>query len=365
MSIFSASFELSRLPFKGGVRFHPGVTEDEVKALSIWMTWKTAIVDLPYGGGKGGIIVDPKTLSSKEIEFISKEYGKLMAPHIGSWRDVPAPDVNTNAQTMAWMLEGYEKEVGVHAPAAFTGKPIALGGTLGREEATGQGGVFVLHDYVKKIKDTPTETSIAVQGFGNVGYWFAKFASEVGFRIIAISDSSGGFYNPNGLNIGEIKKLKDKYKSFENAGHQKDLKNISADKIIGLDVDVLVPAALENVIDIKNVKLVKAKTILELANGPVTPEAETSLIKRNVDVIPDVLANAGGVTVSYFEWSQNLNGYRWTKEKVHTELEQIMGTAFEHVYDMKNNRKLTYRQAAYVIGVKRVIDAMILRSRDG
>jgi glutamate dehydrogenase/leucine dehydrogenase len=328
------------------------------------MTIKNAVVGVPYGGGKGGIAFDPKSLTESELERLCKKYAEYITPYIGPWKDVPAPDVNTGGREMAWMLEAYENKVGEHAPATFTGKPIELGGSLGRTEATGQGGVYVLQSYAKNLEFTPRKTSIAVQGFGNVGYWFARLASELGFKIEAVSDSSGGLYDEKGLNIEKTLTLKEKVGSFAEAARKnKNAKFVSNEELLGLKVDVLVPAALENAVNENNVKAIKAKVILELANGPTTPEAEEVLLSKKVDVLPDVLCNAGGVTVSYFEWVQNLHGYRWTKVRVNGELKTIMESAFEEIHEVVKRKKISYRKAAYLLAVKRIIDAMILRGR--
>lgn len=361
---FRSQHNDARGPFKGGIRFHPDVFEDEVKALSTWMSIKCAVVGIPFGGAKGGVVVNPKLLSESELERLCKKYAEFLTPHIGPWKDVPAPDVNTGAREMAWMLEAYEKKVGYHAPATFTGKPVELGGSLGRTEATGQGGVYILQSYAKHLKFTPRKTSIAVQGFGNVGFWFAKLASELGFKIVAVSDSTGGLYDEKGLDIEKTLALKEKLGSFvEVFRKNKRTGFVSNEELLGLNVDVLVPAALENAITKDNANAVKAKLVLELANGPTTPEADAILHSKKVDVLPDVLCNAGGVTVSYFEWVQNLHGYVWTKDKVNKELETIMGKAFEEVHKMSYQKKISYREAAYALAVKRIIDAMILRGR--
>lgn len=360
---FRSQHNDARGPFKGGIRFHPNVSEDEVKALSLWMSVKCAVAGIPYGGGKGGIIVDPKQLSEGELKRLSSAYAEFLAPHIGPWVDVPAPDVNTGGREMAWMLEAYEKKVGHHAPATFTGKPIPLGGSLGREEATGQGGVYILENYVKTQKLQKSKTTIAVQGFGNVGFWFAKLASELGYKIVAVSDSSGGLYDPKGLDIGKVAKLKAEFGSFANVPKTKNLKHITNEELLALKVDILAPAALENVLTVDNVKNVKAGSILELGNGPTTPEAEEILLKKKIDIVPDVLGNAGGVTVSYFEWVQNLHGYSWTKERVNEELKVIMDKAFSEIYDVVKTKKISYRQGAYVLAVKKIVDAMMLRGR--
>src|SRR3989344_1337989 len=281
----------ARGPFKGGVRFHPNVTKDEVKALSVWMSLKCAVVDLPYGGAKGGVVVDPKALSQSELMRLSWEYGKFMIRFASPWKDIPAPDVNTDSQVMAWFLESYEKKLGASSPAVVTGKSLELGGSLGRDSATAMGGLFVLNDYVGKKKLKKSFLKIAIQGFGNAGGWFAKLASSQGYRVVAVSDSTGGVYRPSGLNVDRQLAAKAKNDSLAST--------ISNEDLLALDVDILVPAALENAIHKGNASKVKAKIILELANGPTTPEAEDFLIKKGVDVLPDVLVNAGGVTVSY------------------------------------------------------------------
>ncbi|MDP3994713.1 MAG: Glu/Leu/Phe/Val dehydrogenase [bacterium] len=346
---FRSQYNNARGPFKGGIRFHPGVTEDEVKALSFWMSVKCAVVNIPYGGSKGGVTVDPAVLSEKELKRLSVEYAEFITPFIGPWIDVPAPDVNTNGQIMAWMLEAYERKTGIQAPAAFTGKPVALGGSQGREEATGFGGVVVLKNYLSSKKLSNQATSVAVQGCGNVGYWFAKFAKDAGFKVVAISNSKGGIYNSKGL---DINKLTGSFKP-----------NITNGELLELPVDVLVPAALENAITKENAGKIKAKMILEMANGPISHEADEIFAKRKIDVIPDVLANAGGVTVSYFEWVQNLSGYYWAKERIFAEERKIMTKAFEDIRTTSKRKKISYRQAAFFLAIKRIIDAMILRGR--
>jgi glutamate dehydrogenase/leucine dehydrogenase len=354
----------ARGPFKGGIRFHPQVSEDEVKALSVWMTIKCAVVGVPYGGGKGGVSVDPKELSINELERLSVAYAAFLTPNIGPWVDVPAPDVNTGGREMAWMLNTYEKIVGYHASGTFTGKPLALGGSLGRTEATGQGGYYTMQFYVIKQGKKPENTTIAVQGFGNVGYWFAKLAYDEGYKIIGVSDSTGALYDPKGLNIDTVSDLKQKYGSFKEVvaktGKKYELK--TNEELLTSKVDILVPSALENAINKTNAHKIKAGMILELANGPTTPEADKILHEKRVEVLPDVLANAGGVTVSYFEWVQNLHGYQWPKDKVNKELEMVMQKAYEEIYSEVSNKGITYRKAAYSLAVKKVIDAMLLRS---
>lgn len=352
---YRSQFNDARGPYKGGIRYHPNVSEDEVKALSFWMAVKCAVVGIPYGGAKGGIVVDPSTLSQNELKKLTYSYAEFITPYIGPWIDVPAPDVNTDGQIMAWLLEAYEKKVGYQSPATFTGKPIELGGSQGRTEATGVGGVTVLKEYLKKKGINIRKATVAVQGIGNVGYWFAKIAKEEGFNVVAISDSKGGIYNPKGLNIEKIVKEK------ERTGRIKS--NITNEGLLALPVDVLVPAALENAITKENADKVRAKVVFEMANGPTTPEADEILAKRKIDVIPDVLANAGGVTVSYFEWAQNLSGYYWDKEEVLKKEGKIMTKSFNDIYKEAVERKISYRKAAFILAIKRIIDAMMLRGR--
>ncbi len=403
---FRCQHNNARGPFKGGIRFHPNVSLDEVKALSMWMSIKCSVLDLPYGGGKGGVKVNPARLSQTELERLSKAYAEFIAAYIGPRKDVPAPDVNTDGQTMAWMLEAYEKKIGRSAPATFTGKPIELGGSLGRTEATGRGGAFVLESYAKEKKLNPKQTRLAVQGFGNVGFWFAKLAEDLGFKVVAISDSTGAIFDKKGLDIDKLGKLKEKHGSFSEAAKKNGLKFIplretsrasarglerrvfrfggiplptkrgekipqasacgsfiTNEELLALDVDILVPAALENAITSQNVGKVRAKVVLEMANGPVTPEAEEILLKRKIDVLPDVLCNAGGVTVSYFEWLQNLQKDTWKEEKVNKKLEEKMKKAYRQVAKVVKEKKLSFRKSAYLLAVKRIVDAMVLRGR--
>jgi len=360
-------------PYKGGIRFHPQVTVDEVKALSMWMTWKCSVVGIPYGGGKGGVICNPKEMSQGEIERLSREYMKAIVSHIGPWVDVPAPDVNTNAQIMAWMVDEYIKisrksrkgmNLGVNPMATITGKPVELGGSLGRTEATGKGGVFVLVELAKKLKMKPKQTTIAIQGFGNAGYWFAKLAHNLGYKIVAVSDSKGGVYVKSGLDPDCVLSCKQKTGTVTKCAQGSKCpgrKLISNEELLELNTDVLVPAALENVITKTNASKIKAKAIIEIANGPVTPEADEILYKKKIINVPDVLSNAGGVTVSYFEWVQNLAGYYWEKSEVNAKLEAIMKRAFGEFWGKYKGLKVTPRMAAYAVAVDRVVKAMKLR----
>ncbi len=356
----------ARGPFKGGIRFHPNVSFDEVQALATLMSLKCAVAGIPYGGAKGGVVVDPTKLTKEELKSLSIAYAKLITPHIGPWQDVPAPDVNTDGQIMSWMLEAYERKIGMQAPATFTGKPLELGGSLGRTEATGQGGVYTLQAYLKgnpKFKIPNSKIEIAVQGFGNVGYYFAKFADEAGYRVVAVSDSSSGVYSGKGLDIKALAKFKDEGGVFKDYPVKKGIKLITNAELLKLPVTILVPAALENAITKENMEKILAKAVLEMANGPTTNEADHYLYERNIDVIPDILSNSGGVTVSYFEWAQNLNGYSWTKEKVNEELKKTITKAFTDIDKIKKDKNISYRRAANYLSLKRIIDAMILRGR--
>lgn len=361
----------SKGPYKGGIRFHPDVTESEVKALSMWMSWKCAVASLPYGGGKGGVVVDPKELSEAELKRLSVAYGEWVSEFVGPWVDVPAPDVNTNGQVMAWMLQGLlgkksvkEKQI-VNWRATFTGKPLAIGGSLGREEATGMGGFYTLENLAKQHELRPSEVTIAVQGMGNVGYWFARFASEAGYKVVAVSDSRGGVYAEGGLDILSVMDHKKKTGTVQGYADSKEITN---DEILLLPVTVLVPAALENVITREVAEKLEAKYIIELANGPVTPEADEVLADKGVLSVPDVLANAGGVTVSYFEWVQNLHGAVWSKEEVFSKLHEVMDRAFSEMWEMYQRLHAdtsarqhdNLRMAVYANAVARVVEAMKL-----
>ena len=365
---YRAQHNNARGPYKGGIRFHEQVSEDEVRALSMWMSWKCAIAGIPFGGSKGGVVVDPKKLSAGELERLSRAFARAMADEIGAWKDVPAPDVNTNGQIMAWMLDEYEKTVGGSEPGAFTGKPIALGGSAGREQATGLGGCYILEKLAKRYKLDKKATKIAVQGIGNVGYWFAYFANRAGYRVVAISDSQGGVYVEDGLNpelTMECKREKGQVAGCYCVGSVCDLASghkIGNDELLELPVDILVPAALENVIDEGVAKKLQAKYMIEMANGPVSPEADKILVERGIISVPDVLANAGGVTTSYFEWVQNNMGYYWEEEEVFGKLKKIMERGFDEIVKIYERERVGMREAAYLYGVGRVVEAMKWRS---
>ena len=345
-------------PYKGGIRFHPGVNEDEVKALSMLMSLKCSLTGIPFGGAKGGIRVDPKAMSDGDLETLSKAYAAKFCNYFGKNLDVPAPDVNTNGKIMAWMLEEFNKKTGEQSLATFTGKPVDFGGSLGRIQATGFGGVAILKAYTKKQGLDPSNVRVAIQGFGNVGCWFAKLAKEEGFKIVAISDSSGAIIDNRGLNVGVYKSLKDEFGSFKNAADQGNFVLRSNEELLTMEVDVLVPSALEDMITNKNMENIKAKTIIETANGPTTSEAENYLTQKGIDVIPDILGSAGGVVTSYFEWYQNMYSETWTEEKVLDKLDEYMQKAFQSVYEIKQEKNLTYKQAASYIAVKRIVNGM-------
>ena len=371
---YRAQHDNARGPYKGGIRFHPGVTKEEVIALSTWMTWKCAIAGIPYGGAKGGIVVDPKALSLAELERLSRAYAIWLTEFIGPWQDVPAPDVNTNGQIMTWMVDAWAQSFAEKHPlslnpqATFTGKPIEYGGSEGREEATGLGGVYVLEKLAEKLGwQRKKDITIAIQGIGNVGYWFAHHADLLGYRVVAISDSRGGVYVESGLNPEKTLACKQETGSLDECRCTTDgcsVKNgraLTNEELLALPVDVLVPAALESVITQENAHTIQAKYIIEMANGPITPEADEILEKKKILVIPDVLANAGGVTTSYFEWLQNLQGVHWKKELVLSQLQPIMEQAFDEMWLKHTQMNVSARMAAYVTAVKLVVDTLLLR----
>ncbi|RME77884.1 Glu/Leu/Phe/Val dehydrogenase [Candidatus Woesearchaeota archaeon] len=345
----------SRGPTKGGIRFHPEVDLEEIKLLSFLMTLKCALVNIPYGGAKGGVIVDPRELSANELERVSRGYIRAIAPFIGPHIDIPAPDVNTNSTIMGWMLDEFEKINKAKAPGVITGKPLSLGGSKGREYATSLGGAIVLKHYLKGC--TPESVTVAIQGFGNVGKNLARILSEWGYKIVAVSTSKGGVYVPAGLPMDKILKHHEQHRDFSTCEIGQKISN---EDLLELDVDVLIPAAIENVITTKNVKNIKAKHILEMANAPITPEADELL---DVPVIPDLLANAGGVIVSYFEWVQNMQHFFWSEEFVNEELERFISQAFYDVDAKCKEEGYSLREAAYQIAVERILEAEKARGR--
>jgi len=356
---FRAQHNTAIGPSKGGVRFHPMVTRDEVCALSIWMTFKCAVTGIPYGGGKGGIIVDPKELSTAELERLCRAYVDAIYPILGEKRDVPAPDVNTNGQIMAWMIDEYIKLSGEESFGTFTGKPVELAGSKGRTKATGLGISIIISEALRAAGKQMQGARIAVQGFGNVGSFTAKCSHDMGAKIVAIAEWNTVLFNENGLDIDALMK----YKS-DNKGSIKDFpgaREISADEFWALDVDVLTPCAMENTINKDTAPLIKTNLIVEGANGPTTLDGEEILNSRGVTIVPDILANAGGVTVSYFEWVQNRYGYYWSEAEVEQKEEIAMKDAFDAIYKIKTEYNVTMREAAYMHSIKRVATAMKLR----
>ena len=353
----------SRGPAKGGIRFHPDVNADEVRALAAWMTFKCAVVNIPYGGGKGGVVCDPSKLSENEIRAITRRYTAAIAPLIGPEQDIPAPDVGTNAAVMGWIMDTYSMLKGHCIHGVVTGKPLELGGALGRNEATGRGVMFTTLNILKKLGIPSEGTTVAVQGAGNVGSVSAKLLHEAGLKVVAISDVSGGIYNPDGLDIPAILSYlaadrRNLLKDFNEDGTT----HISNKELLELPVTVLVPAALENQINAGNAGKIQAKLIVEAANGPTTSEAVEILAKRGSEVVPDILANAGGVVVSYFEWVQNIQSVSWTEDEVNKKLKDIMDAAFESVWDLTQEKHTTLRMGAYLIALKRVVDAKSARA---
>ncbi|QZT32617.1 Glu/Leu/Phe/Val dehydrogenase [Caldalkalibacillus thermarum TA2.A1] len=342
---------------KGGIRFHPDVTEDEVKALSIWMSLKAGIVDLPYGGGKGGIVCDPRKMSFRELERLSRGYVRAISQIVGPTKDIPAPDVFTNSQIMAWMMDEYSRIKEFDSPGFITGKPLVLGGSHGRESATAKGVTICIREAAKKKGIRLEDSRVVIQGFGNAGGYLAKFMHDAGAKVIGISDAHGALYNPDGLDIDYLLDRRDSFGTVTNLF--KD--TITNQELLELDCDILVPAAIENQITAKNAHNIKAKIVVEAANGPTTLEATKILTERGILIVPDVLASAGGVTVSYFEWVQNNQGYYWSEEEVEKRLEEKMVKAFENVYQTARTRKVDMRLAAYMVGVRKMAEASRFR----
>ena len=347
-----------RGPSKGGIRYHPNVTLDEVKALAMWMTWKTATVNIPYGGAKGGVICDPKRMSKPELERMTRRYASEILPMIGPEQDIPAPDVYTDAQTMAWIMDTYSMTKGYSALGVVTGKPLSIGGSEGRKEATARG-VLVTVEEACKVKKMPLRgASVAIQGFGNVGSLVARLFAEKKARVVAISDSRGGVFNSRG--IDPLKAMRYKERAGTVVG-MPGTSRISNDDLLTLKCDILVPSALENVITLNNVEQIKAKIVAEAANGPTTPHADEVLARRGIMLIPDILANAGGVTVSYFEWVQDLQSFFWPVAEVNAKLESVMRRAFLEVHESMRKHRTQMRTGAYVLAVGRVADAALVR----
>ncbi len=354
----------TRGPAKGGIRFHPSVSEDEVAALAFWMTFKCAVVGIPFGGAKGGIAVDPTTLSPMEVERLSRSYIQQIADFIGPDVDVPAPDVQTNEMIMGWMMDEYSHVVRRRSPAVITGKPLALGGSLGRSDATGRGAAICVRELARLRGWVPAETRVAVQGFGNCGAAVSARLHEEGFRVVAVSDEYGGVFAGDGLNVPALvaarssaRGVGDVYARSSVSSHR-PAESISNADLLELDVDLLIPAAIERQITLENASRVRAPVIVEVANGPTTEAADRVLASRGIVVVPDILANAGGVTVSYFEWLQNRRGAYWPLAQVHARLEEIMVRAYTEVHDVAEGRAIDMRTAAYVVALRRVADAM-------
>jgi len=354
ISAFRIQYDDSRGPTKGGIRFHPNVTIDEVKELAFLMTLKCAVIDIPFGGAKGGVQINPKSLSKNELERLSREYIRQFARFIGEDYDIPAPDVNTTPEIMGWMLDEYEKlHGGENHPGVITGKPLELFGSKGRSYSTSLGGFYVIEELLQN-HELGKNASIAVEGFGNVGFHIARILTENGYKVVAVSDSKGGIYNPDGLDIAKVEKYKKKIGKVQGF---KGAKNITNATLLELKVDILVPAALENAITKKNAAKIKADIIIEMANGPISPEADVILEKKKKIVIPDILANAGGVGVSYFEWVQNISNNYWTEETVNKKLKEKMTDAFREVKFISEEEKCSFRKAAYISAINRVLAA--------
>lgn len=346
-------------PCKGGIRYSMSVNLDEVKALAAWMTWKCAVVGMPYGGGKGGIKCNPREMSKGEVERLTRSYAAAMSDVIGPDKDIPAPDMNTGPQEMAWIVDEYSKIKGAFTPAVITGKPVTMGGSLGRVEATGRGVMVSCRSAMAKLKMNPQESTCVVQGFGNVGSISAKLIEMLGVKIIGISDITGGYYNKKGIDIEAAIKHKNKNNGLLEG--LPDTKKVSNAKLLELDTDILVPAAMEDQITINNADKIKAKLIVEGANGPTSSDADDILDKKGIYVVPDILANAGGVTVSYFEWVQNRLGYHWTEERVNRRADRVMRQAFNEVYKAAQKHKCNWRIASYIVGISKVADTQKLR----
>ncbi len=355
---YRVQYNITLGPAKGGIRYHPGVTLDEVTALAAWMTWKCAVSHIPFGGGKGGIICDPTRMSRRELEALTRRYVAEIIDAIGPEKDVPAPDVNTNDQVMAWVMDTYSMHVGHTSTAVVTGKPLEMGGSLGRREATGRGVMIVTRESAKHLGFDITGTTVAVQGFGNVGSVTAQLLAEIGAKVVAITDWKGGVYNEKGLDIAALSDYARQQKTVAGFAGGTPLTN---DELFALDVDVLIPAALENQITMENAPNIKAKVVIEAANGPTLPDAHKHLHERGIFVVPDILANSGGVTTSYFEWVQDRYGYFWTEKEVNERLEAKMCEAFNAVLQTSLKYRVDLRTAAYIVAINRV--ATVTRMR--
>jgi glutamate dehydrogenase (NAD(P)+) len=355
---FRVQHNLGRGPAKGGIRYHQNVSLDEVKALAMWMTWKCAVVGIPFGGGKGGVIVDPKQLSKKELEALTRRFFTEIEVLVGPEKDIPAPDVNTNAQIMAWMMDTYSMHVGYTVPGVVTGKPISLGGSEGRNEATARGTVYCIVEAARHLGIELDKSKVAIQGFGNAGSIAATLIGAEKATVVAVSDSTGGIHNPNGLEIPKVIAWKQEHGTVQGFPGSKDINNA---EVLEVECDILIPAALENQITERNAGNIKARLVAEAANGPTTPEADEILWKAGVFMIPDILCNAGGVTVSYFEWVQDLNRDHWSETEVNEKLKGIMVKAFQETLAIARREQIYMRTAAYLLAVQRVADATQMR----
>ena len=355
---YRVQHNVGRGPAQGGIRYHQDVSLDEVKALAMWMTWKCAVVGIPFGGGKGGVIVDPKKLSKRELENLTRRFATEIEVLIGPERDIPAPDVNTNAQTMAWIMDTYSMHMGYTVPGVVTGKPIALGGSEGRNEATARGTVFCVEEAAKHLHIHLDDATVVVQGFGNAGSIAAQLMADHGSKILAVSDSSGGIHNPDGL---DLKRLIDWKAEHGTVVGFPGAQAVSNEELLEIECDILIPAALENQITPQNAEKINAKIVAEAANGPTTPEADDVLFRKGIFMIPDILCNAGGVTVSYFEWVQDLNRDHWSEEVVNGKLHEIMTKAFHETLEIAEREQVHMRMAAYLLAVERVSAATSMR----
>jgi glutamate dehydrogenase (NAD(P)+) len=355
---YRVQHNMSRGPGKGGIRFHPDVTLDEIKALAMWMTWKCALVNIPFGGAKGGVICDPKHMSMQELENLTRRFTLEISVIIGPEKDIPAPDVYTTPQIMAWIMDTFSMQAGYSIPGVVTGKPISIGGSLGRDKATARGCLYVVDEAMHEIGREIREARVAIQGFGNAGMYAAQLMSQRGYHIVAVSDSQGGVADPHGLDVSRLMAYKLETGSVVGfaGAHRIDNK-----EVLEYDCDVLVPAALEKVITVENAPRIKARIVAEAANGPTMPDADAMLFERGVMVLPDILANAGGVTVSYFEWVQDLQNNFWEEEEINERLKRKMVRAFRETYDQANRRKVSMRMGAYCVAVDRVAEATKLR----
>ena len=369
---FRIQFNNARGPYKGGIRFHPAADEDEVKALAALMAIKTAVAGIPFGGGKGGVQCNPKELNRHELQELSRAYIRAFKDHFGAHKDCPAPDVNTNPDIMAWMRDEYENQTGTYAPAMITGKPLSYGGIPGRDTATARGGFYILQEMVERDALDPSELRVVVHGFGNAGAHMAMFLHREGYNVVAVSDSQGGIYSEDGIDPFRIQKYKIKTGAVTGEyceGSVCDIEKMKLDNVrrvtneemVELPCDILIPASLDNIVTGKNADRVQARYILELANGPVSPEADEIFKKKGITVVPDVLANSGGVIVSYFEWSQGQSGRQWTLEQVNSDLKRIILEAFTAVRREARRENVTYREAAFAVGIKRIVEAMRVR----